>query len=216
MSKCGSRYARGMTAWLPLLLVGFVSACWSSANRDVPPPGQPMTNANEPSADSMLEFSGGTAWCDDQRYGTCTGAQVARFLIDATPVRRADYARCVASRVCTESGYEVRGNSNKPHTPIPWQNGVTLLQAQQYCAYRKLRLPSEPEWNHALRSKDGRFQPVRTDSGNEGEWILGSYADTQLALVEHQGASFRFGAEPAMGFAGIGFRCARSVTELAR
>lgn len=207
-----SAYARRMTERQPLILLAWISACSSAtpAPRGARMPEQPGTQST---TQPMLEFPGGTAWCDENRGGTCTGSQVAPFLIDATPVSRADYERCVASRACTESGYEVRGT---PHTPIPWQNGVTLTQATAYCAQRTLRLPLEAEWNHALLSKDDRFQPVRTTGGNEGEWIVGSYADTQLAMVLHQGASFRFGAEPRMGFAGIGFRCARSRVEVAR
>ena len=94
------------------------------------------------------------------------------FYIDLTEVTVAAYAKCTATRDCSETS--VHGPSVKPEDaekhaakcnarypersehPI---NCVDRTQAQSYCAWRDKRLPTEIEWEYAARGSDGRTYP---------------------------------------------------------
>src|SRR5262249_29210353 len=72
------------------------------------------------------------------------------YYIDTTEVTQEDYQACVAAGGCSDpdAGYFASGSSDEPPNRLP-VGGVSWEQAWAYCAWKKKRLPTEAEWEHA-------------------------------------------------------------------
>jgi formylglycine-generating enzyme required for sulfatase activity len=122
-----------------------------------PPPAPARTSVPECPEGSVLvvggEFQVGkdretTAHDESPRFTT----RLASFCMDATEVTLGAFRRCVAAGACTPPRADRRmcnmRRDDRDDHPV---NCVDWHQASAHCAWRKMRLPSELEWEYAAR-----------------------------------------------------------------
>jgi len=86
---------------------------------------------------------------------------LAGFWLDRTPVTNEAYERCVAAKACRTSDRTVASRHDagrdedflQPKHPVI---GVSWDDAHAFCAWAGKRLPSEAEYERAMRGDDGR------------------------------------------------------------
>lgn len=78
--------------------------------------------------------------------------RLGAYCIDRTEVTVKDYAACVSANACVARLPAFAG-ADLPMTEVDWWD------ARAACAFRKGRLPTEVEWEHAARGNDDRLYP---------------------------------------------------------
>ena len=81
---------------------------------------------------------------------------LAAFDLDRDEVTALAYARCVLARVCAPP----RRPSARFADAVTW---VSHEDAERYCRFAGMRLPTEAEWERAARDGDGRVYPWGDD-----------------------------------------------------
>ncbi len=107
------------------------------------------------------------------------------YWIGQTEVTRANYENCVADHACESLPATVSSAADQPASPVTW------AQAEAYCAWQGMRLPTEAEWEYAARGPAGLLYPW----GNEFEadnLVFGGNSNNRPVAVGSltQGASW--------------------------
>lgn len=91
------------------------------------------------------------------------------YYIDQYEVNNDQYQAFVQATGRKQPRYAKDRDLNDPQQPV---SGVTWLDAQDYCAWAGLRLPTEAEWEKAARGTDGRAYPWGPDlpDGTQGNF----------------------------------------------
>lgn len=108
----------------------------------------------------------GGAWSLSQLPERLT--EVSPFVIDRTEVSRGAYEACVEAHRCPDLPEDVRPRTSRermlPAVQVSWK------EADAYCRFVRMRLPTEAEWEKAARGTRGRAYPwgeeTRCDVGN--------------------------------------------------
>jgi formylglycine-generating enzyme required for sulfatase activity len=106
-------------------------------------------------------------WYEDESP-TSTQIFSNPFWIDKYEVTHELYWQCVADGRCTQT--PVSEFSTTSDQPI---NRVTWFQAQEFCEWREMRLPTEAEWEYAARGPSRLLFPW----GNENNGALANRCD---------------------------------------
>jgi len=165
--------------------------------------------------DEMVEVPGGSFLRGEEREPT----MVMAFRIGRYPVTNAQYARFLAANPHYPVPYmdeewarpynwnpQTRtypeGKANHPVVLVSWKD------AMAYCAWAKVRLPTEEEWEKAARGEDGRtypwgegFDPGRAnvrESGVGSTTPVGVYPDgaSPYGLLDCAGNVWEWTATP--------------------
>jgi formylglycine-generating enzyme required for sulfatase activity len=109
------------------------------------------------------------------------------FWIDRTEVTNAMYAKCVQAGSCKNPASSVRSSKYDQH-PVQF---VEWNDAQSYCSWAEVRLPTEAEWEKAARGTDGRTYSWGNDKDST-KYYLVYYGNYETKPV----GSFPSGASP--------------------
>ena len=117
--------------------------------------------------------SGGQA--DEQPAHSVT---LRPFLLDRTEVTNSAYQECVHAGACKPNAASIAsltgaGDDARFHRPAQPVNGVSWFDARDYCAWRGARLPSEAEFERAVRDDDGRRFPWGNDPPTHDRTVFG-------------------------------------------
>lgn len=127
----------------------------------------------------MLPVPGGTFVMGSNRGGEPDEhpahlVQIPAFLLDVTEVSQEAYARCVEARQCKPASLEIRQMGPRfvgLSLPV---TGVSATDADAYCAWRGARLPTEAEFERAVRGDDERRFPWGNEKPSKDRVVYAS------------------------------------------
>ncbi len=137
----------------------------------------------------MVDIPGGTylKGCPSMDHPEC-GAEarevtVAAFTIDRYEARAVDYAACVEAGACTPPFAHGRDYAHHRLEEPSWPaGGLSGPQAEDFCAWMGLRLPTSAEWEFAARGPD--FDQDHA-FGPDFDWALCNGCDSPEPPQEH-------------------------------
>ena len=144
------------------------------------------------SGGSLVSIPAGWFWmgADDDRRSNQPRHHVYldAYAIQLTEVTRRDYDLFLSASGYQPAGWQPTDLEQSGDLPVV---GVLWKEANTYCHWLGLRLPSEAEWEKAARGEDGRRYPW----GDTWDPGLANTAESQLGAVLPVG-SFPQGASP--------------------
>jgi formylglycine-generating enzyme required for sulfatase activity len=128
----------------------------------------------------MVPVPGGTFTMGADRGGQedehpAHAVTIAPFLLDRTEVTQAAYAECVKASACKPISPLIEARFRGPTQPV---DGVSWFDARDYCAWRGARLPTEAEFERAIRGDDGRRFPWGSDPPTRERTVFGRPLET--------------------------------------
>lgn len=108
---------------------------------------------------------------------------VAGFWLDRTEVTNAAYSACVQAGVCREPLHQW-GTQRADHSDVALRNpdqpvvGVSWDDADTYCRHMGRRLPTEAEFERAVRGDDGRRYPWGNEPPTAERTVFGRSLST--------------------------------------
>lgn len=144
-----------------------------------------------PRVDGMLLVPGGTFVMGADREGEgderpAHRVTIASFYLDETEVTNEDYGRCVSARVCvapdpdsaTANHVGPDSRFRRPRQPV---SSVDWSNARAYCQWVRKRLPTEAEFERAVRGDDGRRYPWGNERPTREHAVFGSSVTQDVA-----------------------------------
>ncbi len=135
----------GVWVILVILAVAMISACSKSGHTEAP---------------TMIEIPGGVFWVGSRSIPGSVErtVELPSFFIMQTEVSNRQYNQCIKSGFCTDRpdilDYpETLSGDLQPAVCVSWD------EANKYCAWLNMRLPTENEWEHAARGSDNLLFP---------------------------------------------------------
>ena len=174
---------------LGMLVIVTALACSQNHSRGPAGPSNSPAASSARAEDGMVLLPGGSfiMGCVDGDSQCSNDEKPAHrvnldsFYLDEHEVTVAEYARCVSAGVCKpaqvrDDEYREFYNLNNVDRENHPANGVDWNEANAYCSWRQKRLPTEAEFEYALRGKDqGRIYPWGNNATPPARF--GNYAD---------------------------------------
>lgn len=85
------------------------------------------------------------------------------FWISKTEITNAQYEQCISAHACNPRPYYVSKEERQPNHPVIY---VNWYDAQKFCKWAGLMLPTEAQWEKSARGPDGRVYPWGNDEPN--------------------------------------------------
>ncbi|MEW5851655.1 MAG: SUMF1/EgtB/PvdO family nonheme iron enzyme [Myxococcota bacterium] len=143
-----------MTRWAPLLVVVVGISCATSKGGGGSAPSSLRSTSN------MVKLPGTTfKMGSDQGEPDETPEHevtVKTFLLDRTEITNAEYEQCVDAGVCGPARSLKEAGLSAPRQPVV---GMSWNDADKYCKWVGKRLPTEAEFERAVRGAQGRLYP---------------------------------------------------------
>ncbi|MDA1143237.1 MAG: formylglycine-generating enzyme family protein, partial [Planctomycetota bacterium] len=112
------------------------------------------------------------------------------------PVTNAQYRKFIEETGHREPRFWEDDRFNQPNQPVV---DVTWPDAQAYCKWAGLRLPTEAEWEKAARGKDGREYPWGPDLPDETRCNFDSNVDRPTEVGSYPEGASPYGCQDMAG-----------------